>query len=153
VRIVAITAHGGILGAASCRCGLGELRGHGLALERSTPLWYYVLKEGGVRGKGVKLGPVGGRIVGEVIVGLLRMDDESYLTQNPLWKPTLPTIMGSVTGEFRMILRLAARSFLRRVGAARPPFPRINKEDHFISDFACRAPATRCSRLFYRAQL
>jgi hypothetical protein len=86
---------------------LDELRGYGLALEHSTPLWYYVLKEGGVRGKGIKLGPVGGRIVGEVIVGLLQMDDESYLTHNPLWKPTLPTIMGSVTGEFRMIDFLA----------------------------------------------
>ena len=86
---------------------LAELRGYGLALERSTPLWYYVLKEGDLRGKGLKLGPVGGRIVAEVIVGLLQMDDESYLTQNPLWKPTLPTIMGSVTGEFRIIDFLA----------------------------------------------
>ena len=42
-----------------------------------------------------------------MIIGLLQMDDESYLTQNPLWKPTLPTIMGSVTGEFRMIDFLA----------------------------------------------
>ncbi|HEU4350429.1 MAG TPA: heme peroxidase family protein [Burkholderiales bacterium] len=86
---------------------LGELRGYGLALERSTPLWYYILKEASLRANGVTLGPVGGRIVGEVFVGLLQYDDESYLTQNPLWKPTLPTIMGSVTGEFRMIDFLA----------------------------------------------
>jgi hypothetical protein len=86
---------------------LGELRGYGLALERSTPLWYYVLKEGGVRGKGVRLGPVGGHIVGEVIIGLLQMDEESYLTQNPLWRPTLPTIMGSLSEEFRIIDFLA----------------------------------------------
>jgi Animal haem peroxidase len=86
---------------------LDELRGYGLGLERSTPLWYYLLKEGDVRAKGLKLGPVGGRIVGEVIVGLLQLDDDSFLTQNPLWKPTLPTIMGSVTGEFRIIDFLA----------------------------------------------
>jgi hypothetical protein len=86
---------------------LDELRGYGLGLERSTPLWYYLLKEGDVRAKGLKLGPSGGRIVGEVIVGLLQLDDDSFLTQNPLWKPTLPTIMGSVTGEFRIIDFLA----------------------------------------------
>ena len=85
----------------------GELSGYGLGLERSTPLWYYVLKEAHLRANGVTLGPVGGRIVGEVFVGLLRFDDESYLTQNPLWKPTLPTIMGHASGEFRMIDFLA----------------------------------------------
>jgi hypothetical protein len=86
---------------------LGELRRYDLGLERSTPLWYYILKEAALRAKGATLGPVGGRIVGEVFVGLLRFDDESYLTQNPLWKPTLPTITGAVTGEFRMIDFLA----------------------------------------------
>jgi hypothetical protein len=86
---------------------LGELRGYGLGLERSTPLWYYVLKEARLRANGTTLGPVGARIVGEVFIGLLQYDDESYLTQNPLWKPTLPTIMGNVTGEFRMIDFLA----------------------------------------------
>ena len=90
-------------GAAAC----GELSGYGLGLERSTPLWYYVLKEAHLRANGVTLGPVGGRIVGEVFVGLLQFDDESYLVQNPLWKPTLPTIMGQVSGEFRMIDFLA----------------------------------------------
>ncbi len=86
---------------------LDELRGYGLGLERSTPLWYYVLKEARLRANGTTLGPVGARIVGEVFIGLLQYDDQSYLTQNPLWKPTLPTIMGNVTGEFRMIDFLA----------------------------------------------
>ena len=86
---------------------LGELAGNGLGLERSTPLWYYVLKEARLRANGATLGPVGARIVGEVFVGLLSYDDQSYLTQDPLWKPTLPTLSGSVTGEFRMIDFLA----------------------------------------------
>jgi hypothetical protein len=89
------------------RSELSELRGYGLGLDRSTPLWYYVLKEGAARAKGLTLGPVGGRIVGEVIIGLLEQDRDSYLSRAPLWKPTLPTIQGPVTGEFRMIDFLA----------------------------------------------
>lgn len=38
---------------------------------KETPLWYYVLQEAQELGSGNKLGPVGGRIVGEVIVGLI----------------------------------------------------------------------------------
>jgi hypothetical protein len=89
------------------RSELSELGQYGLELDRSTPLWYYIIKEAGVRANGLTLGPVGGRIVGEVFIGLLQFDDESYLTRNPMWKPTLPTIHGSVTGEFRMIDFLA----------------------------------------------
>ena len=35
------------------------------------------------------LGPVGGRIVGEVVIGLLQTDPGSYLVQQPAWVPTL----------------------------------------------------------------
>ena len=52
---------------------------------------------------GLRLGPVGGRIVGEVIIGLLQLDRRSFLSVNPRWRPTLPTTSGQVTGEFRMI--------------------------------------------------
>lgn len=38
---------------------------------KETPLWYYCLQEAQVNGSGNKLGPVGGRIVGEVLVGLV----------------------------------------------------------------------------------
>ena len=86
---------------------LRELRSYGLGLERSTPLWYYVLKEAGARANGLTLGPVGARIVGEVIIGLLQLDSRSYLSVSPLWRPTLPDIRGNVTGEFRMIDFLA----------------------------------------------
>jgi hypothetical protein len=86
---------------------LAELRNYGLGLERSTPLWYYVLKEADVRENGRRLGPVGGRIVGEVFIGLLQMDPQSYLSRHPWWRPTLPRMSGSATGEFRMIDFLA----------------------------------------------
>jgi hypothetical protein len=77
-----------------------ELRPYGLGLERSTPLWYYTLKEAEVLAQGPTLGPVGGRIVAEVILGLLQLDRASYL-QTP-WRPTLPQADGRVTGAFRM---------------------------------------------------
>jgi hypothetical protein len=89
------------------RSELSELAGYGFRLDRSTPLWYYAIKEADLRAGGLTLGPVGGRICGEVIIGLLELDPESYLSRSPLWKPTLPQIGGNVTGEFRMIDFLA----------------------------------------------
>jgi hypothetical protein len=82
---------------------LDELRGLGVGFENSTPLFYYVLKEAQVTQDGLRLGPVGGRIVGEVIIGLLQSDPDSYLTQKPNWRPTLPARNGLVTNEFRMV--------------------------------------------------
>jgi hypothetical protein len=55
-------------------------------LERAAPLWYYVLCEAAAGG-GTHLGPVGGRIVGEVLVGLLEGDPYSYLREEPGWRP------------------------------------------------------------------
>ncbi|MEZ4306717.1 MAG: heme peroxidase family protein [Polyangiaceae bacterium] len=43
-----------------------------------TPLWYYVLREAELVGGGNRLGPVGGRIVAEVLLGLLDADPTSY---------------------------------------------------------------------------
>ena len=54
-----------------------------------TPLWYYVLKEAELRHAGQHLGPVGGRIVAEVLLGLLVGDPKSYLSQDPDWRPFL----------------------------------------------------------------
>ena len=65
----------------------------------STPLFFYILKEAEVMEHGLRLGPVGGRIVGEVFVGLLREDPGAYLRAAPNWRPTLPT---SHPGDFRM---------------------------------------------------
>jgi hypothetical protein len=55
-----------------------------------TPLWLYILREAAVRHGGDHLGDVGGRIVAEVIVGIIRRDPESYLANDPSWRPTLP---------------------------------------------------------------
>ena len=55
-----------------------------------TPLWFYILREADVVGDGDRLGPVGGRIVGEVLVGLLDADPESFRNVDPGWSPTLP---------------------------------------------------------------
>ena len=79
---------------------LGELSRYGIGLERNTPLWYYVLKEGLVMGGGQTLGPVGGRIVGEVILGLLQTDRDSYLSASPGWTPSAS---GTGTADFRMV--------------------------------------------------
>jgi hypothetical protein len=56
-----------------------------------TPLWFYILKEAEHLGDGNRLGPVGGRIVAEVLIGLLRADSASYLSLDPDWQPDLPS--------------------------------------------------------------
>ncbi len=62
----------------------------------NAPLWFYILAEAQQAYTKVKppddttpihLGPVGGRIVGEVFAGLLLGDRHSYLRQDPCWKP------------------------------------------------------------------
>jgi len=58
-----------------------------LGLDRSAPLWWYVLKEAEVFRGGARLGPVGGRIVGDVLIGLLLGDPMSFLNVHPGWKP------------------------------------------------------------------
>jgi len=68
-------------------------------MEKSTPLWYYILKEAELMEKGLRLGPVGGRIVGEVFIGLLKADETSYLAAQPNWTPMLPS---TTPGGFRM---------------------------------------------------
>lgn len=76
---------------------LTELQPYGM--DRSTPLWYYILKEAELLESGEHLGPVGGRIVGEVFIGILRADRTSYLANERHWHPTLPS---ATPGEFRI---------------------------------------------------
>jgi hypothetical protein len=54
---------------------------------KPAPLWYYILREADVQNGGTHLGAVGGRIVGEVFIGLLQGDSKSYLNVKPKWKP------------------------------------------------------------------
>lgn len=71
----------------------------------NAPLWYYVLAEAQQQFDGkddtpIRLGPVGGRIVAEVIAGLMLADTHSYLRQNPNFKPFQD--FRSSAGEFRI---------------------------------------------------
>ena len=71
---------------------LGEprLRDDDLGLDGApAPLWYYVLAEAATRGGKRRLGPVGGRIVAEVILGLLETDSQSFISADPAWTPFL----------------------------------------------------------------
>jgi hypothetical protein len=85
---------------------LQEIAHYGVALENQTPLWFYLLVEAEQLADGLTLGPTGGRIVGEVFIGLLQLDPSSYLSAEPTWQPTLPSL---IPGEFRMtdLLRFA----------------------------------------------
>ena len=62
--------------------GTADVGWHG-----ETPLWYYILRESDVREEGNRLGPVGGRLVGEVLIGLLTHDDTSVLHAPADWQP------------------------------------------------------------------
>jgi hypothetical protein len=53
-----------------------------------TPLWYYILREADVRTDGNRLGPVGGLIVAEVLVGLIDADETSFRRTFPEWLPS-----------------------------------------------------------------
>jgi Animal haem peroxidase len=77
-----------------------------------APLWFYILaesndqwlKDEGKQKKGdgpvhVTMGPVGGRIVAETLIGLLLADSHSFLNQHPTWKPSVPQLSGR---EFSM---------------------------------------------------
>jgi hypothetical protein len=76
-----------------------------------APLWFYILKEAELAPYNAeRLGPVGGRIVAEVLVGLLQRDPNSYLYLDAAWKPAPP--LASTTGQFTFV------DLLRYAGAA-----------------------------------
>ena len=51
-----------------------------------TPLWFYILREADACEGGDRLGPVGGRIVAEVLVGLIDADATSFRHNRQDWK-------------------------------------------------------------------
>ncbi|WP_028066744.1 peroxidase family protein [Solirubrobacter soli] len=81
----AVARHLGVPALSAEQVGLAE---HDWTAE--TPLWFYILKEAEVLHAGDQLGPVGGRIVGEVLVGIIDADQESFRAVDPAWTPTLP---------------------------------------------------------------
>jgi hypothetical protein len=52
-----------------------------------TPLWYYILREADACTGGHRLGPVGGRIVADVLVGLIDADPDSIRRNSSDWRP------------------------------------------------------------------
>jgi hypothetical protein len=70
---------------------------------RRTPLWFYILAEAAATKKG-RLGEVGSTLVAEVLVGLARRSEDTFLDVKG-WKPTL----GTLKGVFRLedLLRLS----------------------------------------------
>lgn len=57
-------------------------------LEENTPLWYYILLEAEINEVGKRLGPVGSRLVAEVIEGALWANPKSFLRQHGRkWTP------------------------------------------------------------------
>lgn len=46
-------------------------------MEKNMPFWFYILKEAELLESGLRLGPVGSRIAGEVFIGLLNADESS----------------------------------------------------------------------------
>jgi hypothetical protein len=70
---------------------LVDLPGVGREFVGKAPLWYYILAEAQQNFKTnatpIRLGPVGGRIVTEVLVGLMLGDRHSFLVQEPTWTP------------------------------------------------------------------
>jgi hypothetical protein len=78
---------------------LSELAQFGVGLENSTPLWYYILKEAELAG-GSRLVGVGARIIAEVFLALLALDEDSYLNARRTWRPTLPR---RSSGNFTMV--------------------------------------------------
>jgi hypothetical protein len=76
---------------------MAVLNSSGGLLLNKTPLWYYVLREAAVLAGGNQLGPVGGRIVAETFVRILKRDASSYLNVAGGFTPILPS---STPGNF-----------------------------------------------------
>jgi hypothetical protein len=77
----AVARHMGITPLTAEQIGVASTGWHG-----ETPLWFYILREADACGEGNRLGPVGGRIVAEVLVGLIDADRTSY-RQSREWRP------------------------------------------------------------------
>lgn len=81
--------------------GVPDLTREELGFWEPAPLWFYVLKESELRHGGTRIGPVGGRIVAEVLLGLLAGDPLSWINAEPTWTPTIPDADGD--GKITMV--------------------------------------------------
>jgi hypothetical protein len=94
----------GIQALSNEQLGLGNESGW----EGQAPLWFYILKEAELPPyNGERLGAVGGRIVAEVFLGLLKLDNTSYLSQAANFKPKPPIARADGVFEMGDLLRFA----------------------------------------------
>jgi hypothetical protein len=84
--------------------GIGDLD---VTLAEHPPLWFYILKEAELLEGGRMLGPVGGRIVAEVLLGLLAHDPLSYLSVEPNWTPVAPMARDDGGFDMPQLIRFA----------------------------------------------
>jgi Animal haem peroxidase len=92
----AVARHLGVTPLTNEQVGLGRMGWKG-----ETPLWYYILREADVTASGDRLGPVGGRIVAEVIVTLLNRDPASVRFASDDWRPRKTLLELLTTGTNR----------------------------------------------------
>ncbi|WP_442306579.1 peroxidase family protein [Terriglobus sp. YAF25] len=79
----AVARHLGVTPLTEEEVGIASTGWHG-----ETPLWYYILREADIRTGGNRLGPIGGVIVAEVLVGLIDADETSFRRSSPEWQPS-----------------------------------------------------------------
>jgi hypothetical protein len=111
-----------------------------------TPLWFYILREAEMTSGGAELGPVGGGIVAEVFVDLLRVDGVAKKVQ----EPNLPDVSG---GDFRIGDLLVAAD-QPQVAEPPPPaaYPCRGREGRPILDPAHEGPGRhRLDQQLHRA--
>jgi hypothetical protein len=65
-----------------------------------APLWFYILREAEITQGGRRLGPLGGKLVAEVIVGILSCDKSSYIYDKTPFQPAPP--IAPTAGQFTM---------------------------------------------------
>jgi len=78
--------------AVACHLGISPLTKDQVGIASTgwngeTPLWFYILREADVCTGGNQLGPVGGLIVAEVLVGLIDADTTSFRRSQQEWRP------------------------------------------------------------------
>ncbi len=61
-----------------------------------APLWFYILAEANIQTGGAKLGQVGSTIVADVLVGLLREDQESILNDGKIYSKAFEATFGNL---------------------------------------------------------
>jgi len=91
--------------------GLPRIEG----LDRQVPLWFYILKEAEIQTQSTHLGEVGGRIVGEVLLGIMEATQQTlgYFSDQDdsrVWEPDFASADGTFT--LKDLVTFQAASFI-----------------------------------------